>query len=316
MRGHLGRLLEEEARMTHSLFFKVTRPIAIASRGGCALLAGSFAPAMAQPKESRQAAGSGGRDQHQARDRRAAHHDAEGGAQDHARPGEEVERRRPGDARQRQPRWKSWSRPSGQDPREKTTAVDDLKTYQEFTQVRLDGLKNLNSAFKSLYDSMPAEQKKNADTVFEKYTPPRRPTRAKGGNHDDQESHRPGRRPRGRRLGPGRSRQRRLVWQRPVALRQPLEQLNDRYYGYYYREPPVVYSTPYNYGYYPPPVVYNSRRRVSRSPSGRSGTDRKTAGSDARRFCFFSVQVAGGGARNEEKIMLLSPARQRGEVAR
>lgn len=56
-------------------------------------------------------------------------------------------------------------------PPEQTTAVDDLKTYQEFTQVRLDGLKNLNAAFKALYDSMPAEQKKNADMVFEKYGP-------------------------------------------------------------------------------------------------------------------------------------------------
>ena len=56
-------------------------------------------------------------------------------------------------------------------PPEQTTAVDDLKTYQEFTEVRLDGLKDLNSAFKSLYDSMPAEQKKNADMVFEKYGP-------------------------------------------------------------------------------------------------------------------------------------------------
>jgi chaperonin cofactor prefoldin len=56
-------------------------------------------------------------------------------------------------------------------PPEKTTAVDDLKTYQEFTEVRLDGLKHLNSAFKSLYDSMPADQKKNADMVFEKYGP-------------------------------------------------------------------------------------------------------------------------------------------------
>ena len=56
-------------------------------------------------------------------------------------------------------------------PPEKTTAVEDLKTYQEFTQLRLDGLKNLNSAFKSLYDSMPAEQKKNADLVFEKSGP-------------------------------------------------------------------------------------------------------------------------------------------------
>jgi protein CpxP len=56
-------------------------------------------------------------------------------------------------------------------PPEKTTAVDDLKTYQEVPEVRLDGLKKVNSAFKSLYDSMPAEQKKNADAVFEKYGP-------------------------------------------------------------------------------------------------------------------------------------------------
>lgn len=58
-------------------------------------------------------------------------------------------------------------------PPEKTTAVDDLKTYQEFTEVRLDGLKHLTSAFKSLYDSMSPEQKKNADLVFERYVPPK-----------------------------------------------------------------------------------------------------------------------------------------------
>jgi protein CpxP len=52
------------------------------------------------------------------------------------------------------------------------TAVDDLKTYQEFGQAHLDGLKNLNAAFKSLYDSMPADQKKNADQVFQKYGAP------------------------------------------------------------------------------------------------------------------------------------------------
>ena len=50
-------------------------------------------------------------------------------------------------------------------------AVDDLKTYQEFSQVRLDGLKNLISSFKTLYDSMPADQKKNADHVFDSYGP-------------------------------------------------------------------------------------------------------------------------------------------------
>ena len=52
-------------------------------------------------------------------------------------------------------------------------AVDDLKTYQEFSQANLDGLKNLSTAFKSLYDSMPADQKKNADHVFDSYGPPK-----------------------------------------------------------------------------------------------------------------------------------------------
>ena len=33
---------------------------------------------------------------------------------------------------------------------------------------------------------------------------------------------------------------------------------NNRYYGYHYRQPPVVYSTPYNYGYQPPPVIYDN----------------------------------------------------------
>lgn len=49
------------------------------------------------------------------------------------------------------------------------TAVDDLKTYQEFTQAHLDGIKNLTSAFSSLYDSMSDPQKKNADEVFAKF---------------------------------------------------------------------------------------------------------------------------------------------------
>ncbi len=33
---------------------------------------------------------------------------------------------------------------------------------------------------------------------------------------------------------------------------------NNRYYGYHYREPPIVYGTPYNYGYQPPPVIYDN----------------------------------------------------------
>lgn len=54
---------------------------------------------------------------------------------------------------------------------DKMTAVDDLKVYQEFAQAHVDGLKNLTSAFKSLYDSMPAEQKANADQVFQNFGP-------------------------------------------------------------------------------------------------------------------------------------------------
>jgi protein CpxP len=46
------------------------------------------------------------------------------------------------------------------------TAVDDLQTYQQFAQQHLDGLKNLTSAFKSLYSAMNDGQKKNADQVF------------------------------------------------------------------------------------------------------------------------------------------------------
>lgn len=46
------------------------------------------------------------------------------------------------------------------------TAVDDLETYQKFAQAHVDGLKHLNSAFKSLYSAMPDPQKKNADQVF------------------------------------------------------------------------------------------------------------------------------------------------------
>jgi len=55
----------------------------------------------------------------------------------------------------------------------KLNAVDDLKIYQEFAQVRLDGLKHLIPAFKTLYDSMTADQKANADHVFDSYGPPK-----------------------------------------------------------------------------------------------------------------------------------------------
>jgi len=56
---------------------------------------------------------------------------------------------------------------------EKTTAIEDLRTYQDFAQAHLDGIKHLTSSFKSLYDAMTPDQKKNADTVFESYGPGR-----------------------------------------------------------------------------------------------------------------------------------------------
>jgi len=56
---------------------------------------------------------------------------------------------------------------------DKTTAIDDLKTYQDFAETHVDGIKHLMSPFKSLYDSMTPDQKKNADQVFERYGPAR-----------------------------------------------------------------------------------------------------------------------------------------------
>jgi hypothetical protein len=49
------------------------------------------------------------------------------------------------------------------------TAVDDLKSYETFAQSHVDGLKNLISSFSTLYDGMPAAQKKVADQVFESF---------------------------------------------------------------------------------------------------------------------------------------------------
>jgi len=48
------------------------------------------------------------------------------------------------------------------------TAIDDLEANQQFVQAHLDGLKNFTSSFKTLYDSMSDQQKKNADQVFAK----------------------------------------------------------------------------------------------------------------------------------------------------
>jgi periplasmic protein CpxP/Spy len=52
-------------------------------------------------------------------------------------------------------------------PPQSMTAVQDLRSYQQFAQTHVDGLKNLTSAFTTLYDAMPDAQKKNADEVFQ-----------------------------------------------------------------------------------------------------------------------------------------------------
>ena len=79
------------------------------------------------------APGRGGRHQQQVRDRRAADHDAQGGAQDHARPGSQVERvatamRDNATAMDKLVQTKRAIAPASM------TAVDDLMTFQEFTQ--------------------------------------------------------------------------------------------------------------------------------------------------------------------------------------
>jgi len=49
------------------------------------------------------------------------------------------------------------------------TAVEDLKTYEDFSKAHLDGMKNLRSSFETLYKAMPDDQKKNADKVFQSF---------------------------------------------------------------------------------------------------------------------------------------------------
>jgi hypothetical protein len=50
-----------------------------------------------------------------------------------------------------------------------STAVEDLLTYERFSQAHVDGLKNLIGSFDTLYQSMPDDQKALADQVFHKY---------------------------------------------------------------------------------------------------------------------------------------------------
>jgi len=45
-------------------------------------------------------------------------------------------------------------------------AVDNLRSYGELVDVHADGIKKLMPAFETLYNSMSAAQKRNADLIF------------------------------------------------------------------------------------------------------------------------------------------------------
>ena len=49
-------------------------------------------------------------------------------------------------------------------PPQNMSAVDDLKTYQQFAEAHVDGLKNLTSAFSTLYNAMPDARRRRSPT--------------------------------------------------------------------------------------------------------------------------------------------------------
>ena len=51
------------------------------------------------------------------------------------------------------------------------SAIDDLNAYADMVQVHADAIKKLSTAFSALYDSMPDDQKKVADEVFDQRVP-------------------------------------------------------------------------------------------------------------------------------------------------
>ncbi len=55
------------------------------------------------------------------------------------------------------------------EPPHHVDALEDLRTYERFTQAHVDGLKLLRSSFETLYMTMPDSQKLVADDVVRKY---------------------------------------------------------------------------------------------------------------------------------------------------
>ena len=96
--------------------------------------------------------------------------------EDYIRRGSLIERRGPGDARER-----LRDGQAGRREPDHTAARHDRgrgsAVLSEIRQARVDGLKNLPLAFTTLYDAMPDAQKKNADRVAPDFrTPTRRVT--------------------------------------------------------------------------------------------------------------------------------------------
>ncbi len=54
-------------------------------------------------------------------------------------------------------------------PPQTRTAVQDMRTYETFTQAHVEGLKNLIASFEVLYAAMPAPQQAVADKVFQSF---------------------------------------------------------------------------------------------------------------------------------------------------
>jgi len=155
--------------MTLPLFSPIVRSLAIASLAGTALVAGAFGPAAAQTGGSGKppAAAAATSNKPQTVEQRI--NQLKTALK--ITPDQETKWKAVADAMRQNA---GMMDKLVQDKRAKAatmTAVDDLETYQDFTRAHLDGLKNLTSAFKSLYDSMPAEQKKNADQVFQAFGP-------------------------------------------------------------------------------------------------------------------------------------------------
>jgi hypothetical protein len=174
-KGGYGPTPEEETFMTH-LFAPLGRSVAIASLAGAALLAGSLAPVAAQtPDDSKKPPAAAAATSSKPETVEQRIQTLKTSLQ--IKPEQETKWNAMAQAmRDNASRMEKLVADKRKTPPEKMTAIDDMKTYQDFAQAHLDGIKHLTSAFKSLYDSLTPDQKKNADQVFQKYGPTNPPS--------------------------------------------------------------------------------------------------------------------------------------------